>query len=79
MKKIFPQISYDKESEALSIKVGDGKSVDSDVKGNVVIDYDKNDDIVRINLYKFNFDAFQENLSSLKQFTQNSRAALFTQ
>ena len=34
-------IKYDKEAKILSIRVSDKKSVDSDAKGNVVIDYDK--------------------------------------
>ena len=48
-----------------------GKSVDSDISGNVVIDYDKKGEVVRVNLYNFSFASFRENLKTLKSFTQS--------
>ena len=75
-RKRFPQISYDKESEVLSIEIGNEKSVDSNVQGNVVIDYGKNDKVVRANLYKFNFDAFRKNIAALKHFSEAAKISL---
>jgi len=71
MKFVRPKISYDKESQVLSIEVGRKKSIDSDIQGNVVIDYGKDGEIVRINLYNFSFDAFRNHLKELKRFGQN--------
>ena len=73
MKKQKEQkISYDKESEVLSIEVQKGKSVDSDISDNVVIDYDKKGEIVRINLYSFDFNAFKSNMKVFKEFASRS-------
>lgn len=72
MKYKKSKISYNKESGVLSIEVQKAKSVDSDVQDNMVVDYDKKGDIVRINLYGFSFNAFRESFKTLKTF---SRAA----
>lgn len=69
-----PKIIYDKASGALSIEVKRGRSVDSDISGNVVIDYDRRGDIVRVNLYPFSFDAFRRNQKMLQRFVK--RAAI---
>ena len=71
MKKSNPKISYDKESSVLSIEMKRAKSIDSDLQGNVVIDYDKKGDVVRVNLYNFSFTEFRDNLKTLKNFAQN--------
>ena len=68
MKIKQPDIIFDKESQALSIEMSKKKSVDSDIQGNVVVDYDNQGNIVRINLYQFNFDLFHSNLRVLKNF-----------
>ena len=70
MKKKSPKISYDKESQVLSIEVNRKKSVDSDIQDNVVIDYGKNGEIVRINLYNFSFDSFRNHLKEFRKFAQ---------
>ena len=70
-KKLSPKISYDKESKVLSIQVKDIKSVDSDIHGNLVIDYDKKGEVARINLYKFTIDAFKEGAPALRSFSSN--------
>lgn len=74
MKKIKPTISYDKENKVLSVKLKQAKSIDSDLSGNVVIDYDKNGEAVRVNFYDFNFNDFKSNLKVFKDFAQNSRS-----
>ena len=71
MKKRVPKISYDKESRVLSIEVKLAKSVDSDIHGNLVLDYDAKGDIARINLYTFSIDAFKESTQALKDFSRN--------
>ena len=70
MSKKNIKISYDKGSRVLSVEIGRGKSVDSDIQDNVVLDYDKKGKIVRINLYDFNFDEFRSQRSALKQFSR---------
>lgn len=75
MKKKSPKFQYDKESHVLSVVVKPGKSADSDIQGNVVIDYDKSGKIVRVNFYGFNFDNFRNNLKALKNFARESEAA----
>ena len=74
MKNVAPQIMYDKESGVLSIHLANGKSIDSDIHGNVVIDYGKRGEAVRINLYDFSFHQFRARRSALKQFARNFAA-----
>ena len=56
MSRNNPKIIYDAASKVLSVEIEKKKSVDSDIQGNVVIDYDKQGKIVRINLYDFSHD-----------------------
>ncbi|OGF61921.1 hypothetical protein A2926_00340 [Candidatus Giovannonibacteria bacterium RIFCSPLOWO2_01_FULL_44_40] len=76
MKKQNPKISYDKESQVMSIELGRAKSVDSDISGNVVIDYDKNGKVARVNFYEFNFDNFRAGFKAVKEFTKKLDIAL---
>lgn len=76
MKKKNPKIVYDERSKVLSLKIGKGKSVDSDIQGNVVLDYDKKGKIVCISLYEFNFNEFKENRRALRSFVRNSKSVL---
>lgn len=68
----MPKIEYDKESKVLSIEMVKTRSVDSDINGGVVIDYDKHGRAVRINFYEFNFDAFSSSLKVIKEFAKKS-------
>ena len=68
MSKKNIKIAYDRGSKVLSVEIGKKKSVDSDIQGNIVLDYDKSGKIVRINLYDFSFDAFRESGRALKGF-----------
>ena len=72
MSKKNLKISYDKESQVLSVRRSSAKSVDSDISGNVVIDYDKNGEIAKINFYDFDFRQFRGAQKDLKQFAQRS-------
>ena len=76
MKKNNLKISYDRESKVLVLQIQKGKSVDSDIQGNVIIDYDKHGKIVRINLYDFSFDSFQNNREALKRFANGSKMSV---
>lgn len=78
MKKNASKISYDKESEVLSIEVGKAKSVDSDISGNIVIDYDKNGKVARVSFCEFNFDGFRAGLRTIKDFAKSSNVAFST-
>ena len=70
------KIVYDSENHVLSVELEKKKSVDSDIQGNVVIDYDKQGKIVRINLYDFSFDSFREVRKSLKSFSGSASIPL---
>jgi len=59
-----PQIKHDKNSNIVSIKVSAEKSVDSDVKDNIVVDYDKNGQIVNIDIMKVGIDEFKKILKT---------------
>lgn len=50
------KIQYNPEVKILSIRLMDKKSVDSDVKDNVVIDYDKDGHIVNIDVMEVDLE-----------------------
>ncbi len=76
MSKKNIKVLYDKKSKVLSVEIGRGKSADSDIQGNVVIDYDKKGRIVRLNLYDFSFDDFRETRPALRSFSHHIGAVL---
>jgi len=76
MNKKNLKISYDKESKVFSVEIKKGKSVDSDIFDNVVIDYDRQGKIVRVNFYSLNFDVFKENLRELKNISRDYKIPL---
>ena len=59
MKKSMIKISFDKESEVLSLVLKKGRSVDSLLQGSAVLDVDKNGEVVRIDIHDYDFDAFR--------------------
>lgn len=65
------KILYNKDSKVFSIEMKKIKSVDSDISNNVVIDYDKKGNVVRVNFYDFDFGAFKGNIKTLKTITRN--------
>ena len=73
MKKGFKKIEQDKAAKALSLSVSSAKSIDSDIRGNVVIDYDKNGAAVRVNVYDFDFRAFQKSKVAIGKFAKNRK------
>ena len=64
------KIVYDKDSRVLSWQLQPGKSVDSDIDDNVVIDYGKNGKIVRINFYNFSLENFKKHKADFRQLHQ---------
>lgn len=59
MKSMSPNISFDKENGVLSFQLKKEISVDSDISDNVVVDYGKKGEIVRIDFYNFSFNDFK--------------------
>lgn len=53
-----PKIGYKRDEKVLSIRFSKVKSVDSDIKGNVVIDYDGKGNVVGIDIMQINLDDF---------------------
>jgi uncharacterized protein YuzE len=54
------KLKYNKESRILSIKMSNKKSVDSDVQDNIVIDYDKDKNIVNIDIMDTNINEYEK-------------------
>ena len=62
------KIKYDKEVEILSLRLSDKKSVDSDARGNVVIDYDKEGKVVNVEIMNISLEEFKVADNYLTQF-----------
>lgn len=54
-----PKISYDDEARILSIRTSTSESVDSDIYGNVVVDYDKDGQIVNVDIMEVSLAEFK--------------------
>ena len=54
-----PKISYDDEARILSIRTSSNKSVDSDVYGNVVVDYGKDGHVVNVDIMDVSLSEFK--------------------
>jgi len=54
------QIKYDQKVNILKIRLSNKKSVDSDVQNNIVVDYDKNGEIVNIEIMNINLNEFSK-------------------
>lgn len=50
------RIEYDPEARILSIRFTKKKSVDSDIKDNVVLDYDEKGHLVNLDIMEFNLE-----------------------
>lgn len=59
------KIKYDSHAKILKLRLKDTPSVDSEINGNVVLDYDSNGDLVNIDVMDFNLD-------DLAKLTENS-------
>jgi len=76
MKKKYPRMLYDRESEVFSVEMRGEKSADSEISDNVVVDYDMKGKIVRLNFYNFSFDTFRENKRALREFARTQKSPL---
>lgn len=54
-----PKISYDRESQILSIRLSSKKSVDSDIYGNVVVDYGHDGHMVNVDIMDISINEFK--------------------
>ncbi len=66
------KVTYDKKSNILSIKLKSGKSVDSEVNGNIVIDYDEKGKVVRVDVMNFTLEDFGISVGKIKELVQVS-------
>lgn len=55
-----PKINYDPKVNILSIKLSNKKSIDSDIKNNIVMDYAKNGDITNIDVMGIDINEFAD-------------------
>ncbi len=62
----MPSISYDPEVNILSIRLKRVKSVDSELKGNVVLDYDAKGQLTNIDVMNVNLEDVAD-LASVKK------------
>lgn len=53
-----PKITYDHEARVLSIRTSPRKSVDSDIYGNVVVDYGTDGHIVNVDIMDVSLSEF---------------------
>ncbi len=62
-----PKIKYHKKEKILSLRLSKEKSADSDIKGNMVIDYDAKGEVVNVDIMSINLSDFvpTRQLSSL--------------
>ncbi|MDP3948553.1 MAG: DUF2283 domain-containing protein [bacterium] len=70
------RINYDKETKILSIRLSGEKSVDSDARGNVVVDYDKSGKVVNIEIMKINLEEFRKVDGYLDKIFPKKRMAI---
>ena len=52
----MPKIQYKPDVKILSIRLSDRKSVDSDIQGNAVLDYDRHGNLVNIDVLEINIE-----------------------
>lgn len=74
MAQKIAKISYDKEAKILSIRLTKDKGVDSDIYGNVVVDYGKNGKPVNIDIMDISLNEFRRVPSARKLIASFSAA-----
>jgi len=55
---MMQKLEYDPEVKILKIRFRRGKSIDSDIIGNLVLDYDKNGKLVNVDVMDVNLEDF---------------------
>lgn len=61
-----PKVFYNNKVKILSIRLKPGRSIDSDIRNNVVFDYDKKGNIVNIDVMMFNLEALARKTGAKK-------------
>lgn len=64
----MPKINYDQEAKIMTIKISNKKSVDSDAQRNIVIDYDKDGHIAKIEIMSIDLNEFEKSKNEIKNF-----------
>ncbi len=67
------KIKYNKESKILSIHLSNKQSIDSDVRGNVVVDYDKEGEVVKLDIMSISLDEFSKTENYFNQLLGGSK------
>lgn len=70
------KIKYDKETRILSIRLSDKKSVDSEARGNVVVDYDREGKVVNVEVMNISLEEFKRADSYLNKIFKREMAAV---
>lgn len=67
----MPKIDYDQETNIMTIKISGKKSVDSDTQKNIVVDYDKDGNISKIEIMNIDLNEFEKKEMKLKSYVKN--------
>lgn len=70
------KIKYNKKTKILSIRLSDKRSIDSDVQGNVVVDYDKEGKIINIDIMNINFEEFSKTKDWLREVLRSKEEVM---
>ena len=69
------KVAYDQKAKILAFRLSQKKSVDSDVQENVVIDRDKDGNIVNIDIMSFGINEFKKVKSPLGRIAHITSAS----
>ena len=67
----MPKIDYDQETNIMTIKISSKKSVDSDMQKNIVVDYDKDGNIAKIEIMNIDLSEFEKKEMKLGNYVKN--------
>ena len=67
----MPKIDYDQETNIMTIKISGKKSVDSDAQKNIVVDYDKDGNIAKIEIMNIDLSEFEKKEMKLKNYVKS--------
>ena len=63
-KDVYPKIFYDAEARVLRFQLRPGRSADSDVERNTIIDYDVHGNVIGLEIMSFGLNEFRTFRSS---------------
>ena len=70
------EIQYNKKGKILSIRLSNRRSVDSDVRDNVVLDYDGEGKIVNVDIMQVSLDEFSRVSNFVRQLSPRAKARI---